>query len=164
MATLALVARATGRNYDVARALVFAGVFMVLLNPFVLVYDVSFQLSFIATMAVIFLAPRIEKYFMWVTDRFQLRDIISVTCAAYVFVLPFILYKMGNLSLVALPANVLILPFIPGTMLLGFLTGFLGSILPILAVPFGFMSYLLLHYELFVVHIFSILPFAALMI
>ena len=28
------------------------------------------------------------------------------------FVLPFILYKMGNLSLVALPANILVLPFI----------------------------------------------------
>ena len=52
--------------------------------------------------------------------RFKLRDIISVTCAAYVFVLPFILYKMGNLSLVALPANALILPFIPFTMILGF--------------------------------------------
>src|SRR3989338_2386576 len=47
MATLVLVARATGRNYDVARALILAGVFMILLNPFVLVYDVSFQLSFI---------------------------------------------------------------------------------------------------------------------
>ncbi|MBP6883950.1 MAG: ComEC/Rec2 family competence protein, partial [Candidatus Pacebacteria bacterium] len=86
MATLALVARATGRNYDVARALVLAGVFMILLNPLILVYDVSFQLSFIATIAVIFLAPRIEKYFMWVTDKFQLRDIVTVTSAAYLFV------------------------------------------------------------------------------
>src|ERR1035437_3397351 len=161
MATLALVARATGRNYDVARALVFAGVFMVLLNPFVLVYDVSFQLSFIATMAVIFLAPRIEKYFMWVTDRFQLRDIVSVTCAAYIFVLPFILYKMGNLSIVALPANVLILPFIPFTMLLGFITGFLGLIWYVLAVPVGYLSYLFLHYELSVIGFFSNVPFAA---
>ena len=32
----ALVARATGRNYDVARALTLAGVFMIFLNPFVL--------------------------------------------------------------------------------------------------------------------------------
>src|SRR3989344_3019373 len=49
MATLALIARATGRNYDVARALILAGVVMILINPFVLVFDVSFQLSFIAT-------------------------------------------------------------------------------------------------------------------
>ena len=161
MATLALVARATGRNYDVARALVLAGVFMIVLNPLVLAYDVSFQLSFIATIAVIFLAPRIEKYFLWVTERFQLRDIITVTSAAYIFVFPFILYKMGNLSLVAFPANILILPFIPFTMLLGFLTGFAGVIWYILAVPFGFISYLFLHYELGVISFFSHVPFAA---
>ncbi len=161
MATLALVARATGRNYDVARALILAGVFMILVNPYVLVYDVSFQLSFIATVAVIFLAPRIEKYFQWVTEKFELRDIVSVTFAAYVFVLPFILYKMGNLSLVALPANILILPIIPFTMLLGFATGFVGLIWYVLAVPIGYISYLFLHYELGVISFFAHLPFTS---
>ena len=161
MATLALVARATGRNYDVGRALILAGVLMIMLNPFLLVFDVSFQLSFIATVAVIFFAPRIEKYFTWVTKKFGLRDIVSVTCAAYIFVFPFILYKMGNFSLVALPANVLILPFIPFTMLLGFVTGFAGLIWHAFAVPFGFISYLFLHYELSIISFFSNLPFAA---
>ena len=161
MAILALIARATGRNYDVARALVLVAVFMVLLNPFILVYDVSFQLSFLATVAVIFLAPRIEKYFIWITDKFGLRDIVSVTCAAYIFVFPFILYKMGNFSLVALPANILILPLIPFTMMLGFITGFIGLLSNVFAVPFGFISYLFLHYELGVISFFAQLPFAA---
>ena len=161
MATLALVARATGRNYDVARALLLAGIVMVLFNPFVLVFDVSFELSFLAAFAVIFLAPRIEKYFMWITPKFQLRDIVSVTCAAYIFVLPFILYKMGNLSLVALPSNVFILPFIPITMLFGFLTGIFGSIWYIFAVPFALISQALLSYELFIINFFSSLPFSS---
>ena len=161
MATLALIARATGRNYDVARALILTAFLMILFNPFILAFDVSFQLSFIATVAVIFLSPKIEKYFLWVTKRFQLRDIISVTCAAYILVLPFILYKMGNLSMVALPANALILPFIPFTMLLGFLTGFVGFIWYVLAVPLGFISYLFLHYELSVISFFSKIPFAS---
>lgn len=161
MATLALIARATGRTYDVGRGLLLAGVVMVLFNPFVLAYDVSFQLSFIATVAVIFFSPRIEKYFLWVPERLGLRDIVSVTSAAYVFVLPFILYKMGNLSLVALPANILILPFIPFTMLLGFLTSFTGIIWYGFSVPFGYISYLILHYELSVVDFFSRLPFAS---
>ena len=161
MAILALIARATGRNYDVARALILAAVFMIILNPYVLVFDVSFQLSFLATIGVIFLAPKIEKYFTWVTKRFQLRDIVSVTVAAYIFVMPFILYKMGNLSLVALPANVLILPFIPFTMLLGFITGGLGLIWYIFAVPAGFLSFLFLHYELAIINFFASLPFAS---
>jgi len=162
MASLALFARLVGRNYDVARALILAGVIMVLINPFILVFDVSFQLSFIATIAVIFFAPRIEKYFLWVTSRFKLRDIISVTCAAYIFVLPFILYKMGNLSLVALPANVLILPFIPLTMILGFLTGFVGLVSYFSSVPLGLLSQFFLYYELTIINFFSHIPFAAL--
>jgi competence protein ComEC len=161
MATLALVARATGRNYDVARALILACVFMILLNPLLLVYDVSFQLSVLATVAVIFFAPRIEKYFLWVPDKFELRDIVSVTCAAYIFVFPFILYEMGNFSLVALPSNVLILPFIPFTMMLGFMTGIVGLIWSVLSVPFGYVSYFFLHYELSVISFFSNLPFAS---
>lgn len=161
MAVLALIARATGRNYDVARALILVAVAMIILNPFVLFYDVSFQLSFIATISVIFLAPKMEKYFLWVTPRFGLRDIISVTTSAYIFVMPFILYNMGNLSLVALPTNILILPFIPITMMFGFFTGIAGLIFNIFAFPFGYVSYLLLHYELAVVNFFSHLSFAS---
>ncbi len=164
MAVLALVARATGRNYDIARALLVVGVAMIAWNPFVLVHDVSFQLSFIATVAVIFLAPRVEKYFMWMPKKFGLREVISITFAAYIFVLPFILYKMGNLSLVALPANVFILPFIPITMVFGFLTGFAGLFHYTLAVPFGLISYLFLHYELGTIEFFSKIPFASLTI
>ncbi len=164
MASLALYARASGRTYDVARALLLAGVIMIILNPFVLVYDVSFQLSFIATIALIFFTPKIEKYFLWTPKRFGLRDIISVTSAVYIFVLPFILYKMGNLSLVALPANVMILPFIPFTMLLGFITGFLGIIHYVLSIPAGYLSYLMLHYILGVINLFAKIPFASLSI
>ena len=162
MAGLALFARLIGRNYNVGRALMLTGAGMVLINPFILAFDVSFELSFIATIAVIYLSPKLEKYFMWITSRLGLRDIVSVTVAAYLFVLPFVLYKMGNLSLVALPANVLILPFIPLTMLLGFLTAFFGIFWYALAVPFGYMSYFLLHYELAVIAFFSNIPFAAL--
>src|SRR3989338_4216232 len=145
-------------------ALLLAGVIMILINPFVLAYDVSFQLSFIATIALIFFTPKIEQYFLWVPKHFKLRDIVSVTFAVYIFVLPFILYKMGNLSLVALPANVLVLPFIPITMILGFLTGLLGVINYFLSIPFGYVSYLLLHCELGVINFFSQIPFASLII
>jgi competence protein ComEC len=161
MAILTLIARATGRNYDVARGLIFAGVFMILLNPYVLYYDVSFQLSFVATIAVIFFTPKVEPYFLWVPERFGLRDVVTVTTAAYLFVLPFILYKMGNLSIVALPTNILVLPLIPITMLFGFLTGFLSFFSSILALPFSYLAYYLLHYELYIIQLFALFPFAS---
>jgi competence protein ComEC len=161
MAILMLFARATGRNYDTARALVIVAILMIFLNPFILAFDVSFQLSFMATLAVIFLSPKLEKYFLWLPSFFNLRDIASVTFSAYIFVMPFILYKMGNLSLVALPANVLIIPFIPISMLLGFLSGILGFLWHLLSIPFSFLAYLFLHYQLLIVKFFSQLPFAS---
>ena len=142
MASLALYARASGRNYDVARALLLAGVLMIIFNPFVLVFDVSFQLSFIATVALIFFTPKIEKYFLWVPACFGLRDIISVTSAVYIFVLP----------------------FIPFTMLLGFFTGFLGLIHYFLSVPLGYAAYLMLHYELRVINFLAKISFASISI
>ena len=164
MASLAIYARQSGRNYEVVRGLLLAGVAMVLFNPMLLVYDVSFQLSFMATVGLIFFTPKVEKYFLWAPKRGKLREIFSSTFAVYIFILPFILYKMGNLSLVALPANFLILPVIATTMALGFVTGFLGIVHYILAAPSGFMAYLLLHYELGVVKLFSSIPLAALTI
>jgi len=160
MASLALFARATGRSAAAGRALLLAGVAMILWNPLLLVFDVSFQLSFIATVAVIFFAPRVEKYFHWVPWR-ALRDVVSVTGAAYIFVLPFILYKMGNLSLVAIPANILILLFIPFTMGLGFFTALFGALWYPISVPLGFISSIFLKYELAVVDFFAGLPFAS---
>lgn len=160
MASLALVARATGRNYDVARALLLTAVLMVLLNPFVLFFDASFQLSFIGTIAIIFFVPRIEKYFRFVPERFDLRGIITMTFAIYIFVAPFILYDMGTFSFVTLPANILIMPFFPMTIIFGFLTGFIGLLSNILAVPFAYLSYFLLHYQLGVINFFSNLSFA----
>jgi hypothetical protein len=68
---------------------------------------------------------------------------------------------MGNLSLVALPTNFLVLPFIPLTMLLGFLTGALAFVSYSLALPFAYLTYLLLKLELNIIHFFASLPFAS---
>lgn len=161
MAILVLIARLTGRNYDVLRALVLTSVIMILFNPYTLYFDISFQLSFIATIAVIFFTPRIEKYFLWLPKSLGLRDIIAVTFSAYVFVLPFILYNMGNLSLVSLPANILILPLIPLIMLLGFLTAVLGFVFMPIALGVGYITYLLLSYELFIINTLGDLSFSS---
>ncbi len=160
MAALALLARATRRDYDIGRALVLAGALMILLDPLILAFDVSFQLSFLATIAVIYISPKVEKYFLWIKWKW-FRDIVSITISAYIFVMPFILYKMGNLSLVALPANIAVLPFIPLTMILGFVTGFVGLASSLLAFVPGQISYFFLHYELAAIGFFSRFSFSS---
>ena len=164
MALLVLLARSTSRTYAITRALFITGFFMLLHNPKILVFDSSFQLSFMATVGLIYLAPKIEKYFHIIPTKFQLREFAIATVATQIFVLPLILYKMGTLSFVALPVNLLILVFIPITMLLGFLTGMVGFVSILLSFPFAFVTNMLLTYQLKVVDIFASIPFAAIKI
>ncbi len=160
MAIIALIARATGNAFHMTRALMFAGFLMVLHNPYILYFDLSFQLSFLATLGLIYLSPLFEKYFQWLPKKFGLREIASATLATQIFVLPFILYTMGTLSLIAPFTNLLVLPFVPLTMFFGFLTGLVGLLSPIVAIPFGFVVNVLLKFEIAVVTLFSKLQFA----
>ena len=161
MALLAILARATGRTYLITRALVLAGFFMLLQNPRILVFDVSFQLSFLATLGLIYVSPLIEPRLSWVTERFGLREIVTATLATQLFVLPFLLYTTGIFSLVSLPANLLILPLVPATMLFGFLAGAVGFLSILLSLPLAWVATALLTFMLLVVEKLSALPFAS---
>lgn len=161
MALLVILARATGRTYDITRALFIAGFFMVLHNPKILVHDASFQLSFLATLGLIWLSPLLDKYVSFIPTKFQLREFATATVATQIFVLPLLLYKIGELSLVALPVNLLVLITVPVTMLFGFLSGMIGFISQFLATPFAFIAHFFLSYQLTVVDFFARLPFAS---
>ena len=161
MALLVILARTTGRIYEITWALFLTGFFMVLHNPKILRFDAGFQLSFLATFAIIYLAPHIEKKLHFVPKKFQFREIASATLATQIFVLPLLLYKMGMFSAVALPVNLLVLMFVPITMFFGFITGGIGILSGILSIPFGWISFAFLQYELWIVKIFANLPFAS---
>lgn len=161
MALLVILAKATGRVYEITIALFVAGFFMLMHNPKILVFDPSFQLSFLATLGLIYLAPKIEGHFHLVPSQWGFREFAVATVATQIFVLPLLLYQTGQLSLVSLPANLFILVFIPLTMFFGFLSGVIGFASAFLAMPFAFIAYALLWYELKVVEVFSSLPFAS---
>ena len=75
--------------------------------------------------------------------------------------LPFILYLMGNVSLVALPVNILVLPAIPAAMAAGFATGIAALFSPVLALAPGFIAYALLTFVLEAAHIAASIPYAS---
>ncbi len=161
MAILVLLARGTGRKYDIGRALLIVGFVMIFLNPNILIFDISFQLSFLSTIALIWISPIIKNKFKIIPERFAIREIFSATLATQFFVLPLLLYKMGEFSLVGLPVNLLILGFIPAIMFFGFVAGSIGFVSLLIATPFAFLSYLLLAYILKIVDIFSAFSFAS---
>jgi competence protein ComEC len=160
MATLVFLAKFWGRPYDAIRILLLTGVIMLTINPKLLVDDISFQLSFLATAGIILIEPIIRKWFSFFTWNWLI-SLISVTLAAQIAVLPFLVYTMGTFSLISLPINLLILPIVEVVMFLGALTAMVGVILPALAVPIGYFTYFFLHAILFIVEYGSRVPFAA---
>lgn len=160
MGMIMLFGRMTGRTYDAGRALIIAAIIMISYDLRV-VTDVSFQLSFLATAGVLFIAPKIVGWFRLFPIRFKIRENISMTMAATISVLPILLYSTGIFSFVSLPANILILPFIPATMFFSFITGAIGFISPFLSMSFALISDLLLSYILYIIHLFASLPFAS---
>lgn len=163
MASIMLLGRMTDRRYVAGRALIVAGLLMVSYDPRTIV-DMSFQLSFIATGGVLFLTPKVLKWFNFLPLRFGIREMVASTVAATISVLPILLYLTGVLSLVSLPANFLILLLIPTAMLFIFITGMAGFISPLLSIMIGYITYLILLYILNIIHFFGSLSFASISI
>jgi competence protein ComEC len=161
MAVLALFAKSTGRTYAVVRALFVAGVLMLVYNPYLLVYDVGFQLSFIATLGLIVVTPLVSPHVRFMPKFVGLREFLTATLATQIFVTPILLYQMGQFSVVALVVNLLVLPMVPVSMLLTFITGIVGFLSTSLSVPIAYLTYLSLTYILYIVQFFAALPFAS---
>jgi competence protein ComEC len=160
MALLLLLARATGRTYDVVRALVLVGVCMLLFDPLLLVYDVGFQLSFIATLGLILVSPHVERYATFMPQVFGLREFLITTVAAQIFVTPLLLYQIGSFSIVAVLVNVLVLPMVPVAMLFTFLAGVLSFVHGALALAAGYFAFGALGYIVFIAETFARIPLA----
>lgn len=161
MASLLMVARGTGRVYGALRGLAIAGVVMLALNPYLLVHDVGFQLSFVATLGLLLFSPYIERHLTLIPTCIGMRNIITATIATQIAVLPLLLYQTGMLSLVSVIVNALVLPMVPVAMLLTFFTGSFGLISTALASVFGYLTYLSLSYIIIIATWFAELPFSA---
>lgn len=151
MAIVAIIGKFSSREYDINRSLIFAGLLMVIHNPLIIFHDPSFQLSFIASLGLVNLSPYFTKLLFFITDKFGIREIVSSTISTQISVLPIILRMTGEISIVALPVNLIVLPLIPITMLLGFLTGILSFIYWPLGLFFGYLPNLFLNFELLIV-------------
>ncbi len=161
MASIAMLAVYTHRDFDALRALFFAAVCMVAWNPYVLVFDPGFQLSVIATFGLVYASPVFHVLFHRVPEAGALREIVASTFATYLFVLPYLLFMSGTWSFIALPINILVLPFIPLAMSLVFGGALFSMLIPALAPWFGAPAYAILSYVLWIAEQSASLSYAA---
>lgn len=179
MGILVLVAEREGRLYQATNALVFAGALMVLQNPTILRFDTAFQLSFLSTIGLFYVAPYLERRFarVFCVLKFNTRQgrkekksglletvkkTFIETLSAQFMVLPLVIYLFGRVSLISPLANIAVLIAVPYAMGVGFVAGMAGFLSTYLAWAIGSLAWLILSYMLFTVSFFSRIPYAAL--
>lgn len=171
MGALFVLAVVFGRQSTAWVSLMAAALLMTLFNPLAL-WDAGFQLSFAATLGLIFLAPALRAGWGRAAGRWPiaarlpaglrpLGDALLMTLAAQAAVLPLVVYHFGRLSLVSPLANLLIVPAQPPILIGGMATLIGGLAWRPLGQLLAAVPWLFLTYTTAIVRLTAALPFAS---
>ncbi len=171
MGVLFVGAHLVGRRNHTLTSLAAASLIMTAITPLAL-WSVSFQLSFAATLGLIVVEPLLARTMavplsaaIGVQRVRQvmrvLRELLVGTLAAQLLTLPIIWYHFGEVSVIALLANILVLFLQPLIMALGFAAMFTGAVWPAGGRVMALAVWPLLRYSVAVVDTLGELPFAS---
>jgi ComEC/Rec2-related protein len=156
MGFLALVARESGELFDMRNGIAFTAVAMTLFEPTALVKNMSFVLSFLSLLGIVYLQPPLKKLLGHRDGGFlEWKENAATTLSAQLAVIPVLVAVFGQFSATAIAANVLVLGTVPLTMFLGLLLAVLAFISPYLTFSAAKLAGLLLGYQLFVMRLFA---------
>ncbi len=156
MGIILLLAQQAERQYSMRNAIVLAACGMIFFNPKLLVFDLGFQLSFLALIGIVYLAPALQHLFRMPDAGIQSwQGNFLMTLAAQLAVLPLLVINFGMFSVTSFLANMLVLGTVPLTMALGFIVGGIGLFSLFLAKIISIPVYLLLLYQLWIIRLFS---------
>jgi competence protein ComEC len=158
VSTLSIVAGYYGRNFRALNLLALAAAITAWAKPFYVWSDLSWYLSFLAFFGVMVVSPLIQARWPGRWHQTIAGSVALESVCAELMSLPFVLFIFGQMSLVGLPANVLVTALVPLAMLLGTVAG-LGAMLFIpLAGWLAWPATYLLNYMLDIAHVMAHLP------
>ncbi len=110
MFTIIIIAETFHRNTNIYNSIAASAFILLLINPYSL-YDVGFQLSYLAVLGIVFLHPRIYSWFTFNTWFMnQVWNITAVSIAAQLATSPLGFYYFGQFPNYFLISNLLIIP------------------------------------------------------
>jgi len=120
-------------------SLLVAAVLLLLFNP-LWIWDLGFQLSFMATLALLIMVPALMKQLDWMPTGIS--SLIAVPLAAYIWTLPLQLYVFGVVSPYSVLLNVVVAPVLTMISLGSAIAGLLGFFY----IPLGSWASMLLYF------------------
>ena len=132
MSAVVILAKYFGERSFGIPSLAAAIMFLLLLDP-IQSTDPGFALSVLATAGILLLSPVIEERLSKKVKTTWIVQSISIPVSATIFCLPVIALISNQLSLVTVPANILVAPVIAPITLLGFVAAIIAPIAPFLS-------------------------------
>ena len=160
VAGLSLAAWYYGRQFHPIVLLLLAMAITVTVNPGYAWGDLGWQLSFAAFAGVMIIAPLMQRYLFGDKKPGLIGQVLGETISAQLATAPIIIAAFGQISNVAIVANLLVLPLVPLAMLLTFIAGIGGLVLPQFAMIIGAPATWLLNYMVSVIEYCANLPWA----
>lgn len=152
------------RKPSVFMLILFTTAIMLLFNPFSITYDISFQLSFLAVVWVVYFGDILKKIFWFLPSFFALKESLILTLSALIFTIPLSLFYFWQMSLIAPVSNLLVAPTIPFIMLFWFLSILSSFVFLPLSYLFSYVTYLFLTLDIDLIYFFGWLSWSVLKI
>lgn len=143
-----------GREVNAIWSLFLAGVLILFVWPQA-VFEISFQLTFAASLGIITLGQKLSKVFSRVPI---VGENGSVAISAFLFTLPIIIYHFGRVSLLSPLVNVLVAEAVLPIMVLGFAISAASLIFTPIASVLSLLIYPVAFFFVQVVHFFAKVP------
>lgn len=157
MALMMLIAPILGRKNDVYTSLAGAAGLILLFQPLAL-WNISFQLSFLALLSLVILTAPLQQFFAFLPQL--LAKALAVIFAVHLGVIPLTIYYFNQLSLISFLANLIILPFLEGVLIFGILLSLFGFVSLCLAQSLAGILWLLVKVTLLLTSCLSSLSWA----
>lgn len=137
MFSFLMVGEAMRRRVSIYNSLAVSALVLLLAKPAFL-FDAGFQLSYLAVLGIVWLQPIYKKF---PRSKYRIiamtQDLVAVSVAAQLAVLPLSLYYFNQFPLLFLVANVVVIPLSNAVLILGIITLILNFIFPTLAILIG---------------------------
>lgn len=111
----------SGRTANSFVVLLLSAFALVLYNPLIINYDISFELSFLAVLGLIFTKDFFDRLFLFLPKVLAIRESFVLTLRAFSFTLPIMIVYFGQVSILSPFANLAVWWTLPFTMLFGFI-------------------------------------------
>lgn len=157
---LGLVAWYYGREFRPILLILWGAVITAWISPTYVWGNIGWYLSFLAFIGILMVAPIIRRLIFKDNQLKLFGGIVLETLCAQLMTMPYIIAIFGTVSLIALPANVLVLPLIPLAMLFTLIAGIAGAVAPALAGWFAWPAHYILAFQIWVVESLSKISWA----